>query len=842
MVNPLAIRTKTLRRRDIIVKPMKHAFTLFLLALLAIMCPGCRTTTDHTSSPTRNRNSNLARLSEVLRGILERGDRIPGCDPGSRLFHERYGARADYSTYVRHCREYNRTLAQSQNYPRIPAIARVQDDPIEGVWRVESWTTNLLNTGGRKKPGFWRVQELFEALPGNDGESPVLGSKILKGGQHLKSFRSMFETAAEYMDEIVLGEFGPQDRRLLRFVVPWICRCNRRFVNRSKGAPPYYMHWGFYPSDPFEPGNSKTQESGTAVPERLHSMTGLYHYLRALAGEPVSTTGICDCDREANTTHPAWGGSIDFPALGRCWDFVAKHLDASRLESLERELSAMTPQESQLPGVEGKLLTSFETDYGRIVVGGPGRNVYRDVEAAVIIDAGGDDDYLWRQPARRIGDYPLEIIVDFSGSDLYRTDGVGGPAAGIGAISVLVDRKGSDRYCQGLSRRFNPRETTRDALLQPDPEGEDTMLVPFVRLFGNPKEPAKKGVPLDAGFGFGAGFLGIGCLIDEAGDDLYLGQKYVFGTGFWRGVGMLEDRAGHDVYVAGVAAIGAGINGAFGVLCDEKGNDHYQCLGLHECAYSIGKEWDNGYDGAGIGYGSSWRAEVRQNSDRWYATLGGGIGIVQDAGGDDSYIGSSFGVASGYAGGMGIVRDAVGADTYFVKRGPGGANRSTWSGNHALGNGCHRGVGYLIDHNGSDRYSASGLGGGNAWDLGTGYLLDLGGDDVMTDLHGKGFRGNTGWAGAKAFAVSYHVGGRDVYERAHFGNAAAIAKGYPGVGGNFAFFLDVGPEEDFYPKGYDNSAVQRGRVAFKKEEDGKEYPRGIGLFCDGLDLVIPDNE
>ena len=216
-------------------------------------------------------------------------------------------------------------------------------------------------------------------------------------------------------------------------------------------------------------------------------------------------------------------------------------------------------------------------------------------------------------------------------------------------------------------------------------------------------------------------------------------------------------------------------------------------------------------------------------------TLGGGVGLVCDADGNDSYIGSGFGVASGYAGGLGAVVDRAGDDTYFVKRGPGGSSTSGWSGNHALANGCHRGVGYLLDNAGNDRYSGSNLGGGTAWDLGLGYLLDLGGDDRLTDLYGQPGGGSTGWGAAKAFAVSFHSGGIDTYERGSFGDASAIADGYPGVGGNFSFFIDVGPEQDTYPQPGWNNTARLGGVAWTREADGKEYPQGIGLFLDGPD-------
>jgi hypothetical protein len=142
-------------------------------------------------------------------------------------------------------------------------------------------------------------------------------------------------------------------------------------------------------------------------------------------------------------------------------------------------------------------------------------------------------------------------------------------------------------------------------------------------------------------------------------------------------------------------------------------------------------------------------------------------------------------------------------------------------------------VGLLLDRAGDDRYSASTLGGGTAWDMATGYLLDLGGSDALTDLYDAGCRGNSGWGAAKAFAVSLHVGGADRYERRTLGNAKAIAEAYPGTGGNFSFFLDIGTAEDAYLRDYANDAADLSQVARGEGDAAAEGTRGLGLFFDG---------
>ena len=135
----------------------------------------------------------------------------------------------------------------------------------------------------------------------------------------------------------------------------------------------------------------------------------------------------------------------------------------------------------------GNHLPGDRYTYGKIIVGGPGNNRYEDVDAAVILDLGGDDDYVFTHPETSIGKQPVQIIVDFAGDDVYQTQGVGGPGAGLLGISILIDRAGNDQYCQGLSPLFKPRANNRTTLLQPDPESVKTSLVPFPLLYGNPQ-------------------------------------------------------------------------------------------------------------------------------------------------------------------------------------------------------------------------------------------------------------------------------------------------------------------------------------------------------------------
>ncbi len=770
----------------------------------------------------------LQALSARLRAILE-DNQIPdlGLDEARQaaMLHPEYGVRADYQAWIADLRAYRRRLESFHNYRDLPLVAELCDEPLDVPWRLPQWVGQL-TAGAPGVDTAWQTveragRELFGDRWGAAGKRrPHANSST---GRLLEALVA----AATIVDQEALATVTPADRERLRVLLPWLCRSGGRFHPASKGSPAHGLAMIFSPRQPV----AELAEVG------LPSGTAIGHYLQTLAGFAwEAPTALFDEPPES--VPPPFAGQVDFAAMGRAVGWLRQSLSHRELERLRRDLDRLARQPQRpaatWPGVEGELLAIHATPFGPILIGGKGPNRYQDVEALAIIDLGGDDQYITRLGAERIGRQPLQVIVDFAGDDLYLTEGVGGPAAGLLGIGVLIDRAGNDRYCQHLSPAFQPRRHDRSTLVQPDPEGVQTSLVPFAWLYGDPDQPDQPGVELDAGFAFGAGFLGLGLLIDEGGDDLYLGQKYAFGCGFWRGLGILHDTGGDDVFAAGLAALGAGINGGLGLLDNRAGNDHYQCLGTFESGYSVGRDWDNGYLSCGIGYGASWRAEHRGDQPRRRPTLGGGIGLLVDGGGDDHYVGSSFGLAASYAGGIGAILDTAGDDTYFVKRGPGGSNHSGWSGNHALGNGCHRGIGFLLDRAGNDRYSASSLGGGTAWDMAAGYLIDLAGDDQMTDLHGTNTRGQTGWGAAQAFAVNCQVGGTDIYERGGFGNAATYNPDYPGRGGNFSFFFDFGPEQDQYPpRTQVNDSSRSGGVKWLQEADGQEYPAGIGFFLDG---------
>jgi hypothetical protein len=255
---------------------------------------------------------------------------------------------------------------------------------------------------------------------------------------------------------------------------------------------------------------------------------------------------------------------------------------------------------------------------------------------------------------------------------------------------------------------------------------------------------------------YGAGIMGIGFLVDRAGDDRYSAQNSSFGTGFF-GAGVLLDERGDDAYSCQTLAEGAGAFG-LGILCDWQGNDFYQ-----SAMYSQGFGFTGGC-GLLIDYRGTDRiisrggvADFREKSGAYQTCsqgfgqgfrgfAAGGIGILYNGEGDDIYEGSYFCQGSSYWLSIGMLIDNKGNDTYQARRYSQGAGVHSSIGalldregndrytSWAVSQGCghDRSIGMLWDSQGNDRYSAEWLSQGSGNDSGRGLLIDEYGDDTYT--------------------------------------------------------------------------------------------------------------
>ncbi|MDZ4723873.1 MAG: hypothetical protein SGI97_08235 [candidate division Zixibacteria bacterium] len=341
-----------------------------------------------------------------------------------------------------------------------------------------------------------------------------------------------------------------------------------------------------------------------------------------------------------------------------------------------------------------KIKTEIKTRKGLIIVGTTGNDSFEYLEPPLlIIDGGGDDTYSY---SGINGDYPLSVIIDAGGNDRYTSNdstkpGIGGAVL---SVSVVIDKAGDDLYdAQHVAQGCGIFGV--GILL--DKSGHDTYRAKHLSQ--------------------GAGLFGMGILSDVSGDDSLSCYSESQGYGFTRGCGLLINGEGNDLYKAedsilfspspqtkehnSSLAQGVGFGrradyldghswaGGVGILCDLKGNDSYSAgLFAQGCAY-------------------------------WFA-----VGMLLDGGGNDTYNGVWYVQGSGAHFGAGYLDDFSGDDIYTATH------------NMALGAGHDFTVGFLNERTGNDTYSAPNLslGGGN--DNGMGIFFDHSGDDTYSTKSG----------------------------------------------------------------------------------------------------------
>lgn len=368
-------------------------------------------------------------------------------------------------------------------------------------------------------------------------------------------------------------------------------------------------------------------------------------------------------------------------------DRVLKKADAWRYDKRLAQLNSMTG-DSWFP--EG-ILYAAQTPFGLVLVGGYGDNIYPAGDAYLILDLGGNDTYFFdeRFASSEAGGQPsyCSTVVDLSGDDLY-TGGDGCVGAGLLGYKSILDLEGNDRY-------FASR------------------------------------------LGLGAGFMGAGIVVDLDGCDQYKSRSFGLGSGVY-GFGILIDGRGDDQYRA--SSMSQGFAGPFGMGClvDDSGEDLYICLPSERQADAL--------------LPISWNDEKLATSPPVFAqgcSMGltpdgpGGLGLLIDLGGDDSYRAGRAGQGMargrgvgllidgrgfdyfngrdqcqgfGEEGGIGIIRDLMGNDHYIAH-------------DHAQGMGAANSLGMLIDDSGDDLYYALENAQGKNKANGTGILFDLKGND-----------------------------------------------------------------------------------------------------------------
>ena len=304
---------------------------------------------------------------------------------------------------------------------------------------------------------------------------------------------------------------------------------------------------------------------------------------------------------------------------------------------------------------KGSVLYEAMTPIGKVIVGGTGPNAYSE-DAALILDLGGDDLYLNNAGGTRHG-MPVSLLIDWGGNDRYMSKDNFSQGSGVLGGGFLIDLGGDDT---------------------------------FISLDGSQ----------------GTGSFGVGFLYHGNGKGVFNARKLSQGTG-QMGIGIMINQKSDDTYSCSYGGQGLGLFGGAGILIDEAGNDVYQLGGLEPDFRDPAKATQS----LGQGFGLGIRPEKDING------VPGGIGMLIDKEGADTYIADYFAQGASYYYGLGILDDRAGNDQYV-------------SGRYSQGAGVHSSVGVLIDRRGNDfYYSSFGVAQAMGHDFGVGFLYDEEGDN-----------------------------------------------------------------------------------------------------------------
>ncbi len=406
------------------------------------------------------------------------------------------------------------------------------------------------------------------------------------------------------------------------------------------------------------------------------------------------------------------------------------------------------------------------TKLGTITLTSDGNNVHNPSDdVLLIVDLNGNDVY--RTGGGTMDSrHPLSIVIDMQGDDRYESLGLPAFGCGILGYGILVDAIGNDHYTS-------------------------------------------------AGFyAQGCGLAGVGLLHDMSGDDTYdaIGASQGFGM---FGVGILSDDSGQDTYHSYTESQGCGMTKGFGLLLDLAGNDMYTADDSDIIFPSPQSDKHNSSMCQGAGYG------IRRDYLDAHS-LAGGVGMLLDGEGNDTYSGGVFSQAVGYWYGIGILDDRSGNDRY----------NAVWYGQSAT---AHMGLSYLDDGSGDDTYSATmSVSGGAAHDFSASLFVDEAGNDSYP--HAANALGRSLNSSVALFADlagdDHYQGTESLGQSVNFSSAGLRAEIL-----SAALFLDLNGN-DTYPKGTGaNSSMW-----IQKSDTPLPLLKGVGLDSQTLKVRWDDSD
>lgn len=377
----------------------------------------------------------------------------------------------------------------------------------------------------------------------------------------------------------------------------------------------------------------------------------------------------------------------------------------------------------KLLGVDRSEKFNFKisTTWGDVVLSGGADNRYENSSALLIIDTSGDDTYVGL-PCNRSFTNWASIVIDVRGNDKY----VSNPE--------LVNRAVKSEPNRRNPSGFGPASAALGVAMIFDVMGDDLY---------------RTTAP-----GIGSATMGVASISDTSGNDIY--DCYQNGIGYGNfGLGLVEDIAGNDRYNGFANCQGHGAPMGFGGVIDRGGDDVYVAENTVLDFPSPQSAQANASLSQGAGVGR--RADYLDGH-----SLSGGIGVLYDLDGNDSYSCGVFGQGVGYWDGLGCLFDRAGDDKY----------NGIW---YVQGASAHFGIGYLEDESGTDDYRATtNMAMGAGHDFGLGFLLDRSGNDTYTAPNLS-----LGASSSNGIGVFMDFIGDDKYEGSNItlGRAAEVTSG-----------------------------------------------------------------
>lgn len=414
----------------------------------------------------------------------------------------------------------------------------------------------------------------------------------------------------------------------------------------------------------------------------------------------------------------------------------------------------------------------IHTDAGAIRISPSTADTHDDSDGATLfeLELGGDD--LWTGTAGATFDKenPVSVVVDLQGDDHYGYVEVpdAGDVAGV-LVSDAEGRRSSGGY------QISASTTGR--------QGSGRWGVGLLLDLGG-GDDSYASLRMSQGYGS----MGVGVLYDDAGDDTYVAEAGAQGAAVF-GLGMLLDGGGSDQYTAWAFSQGFGYVGSGGLLADagEGADVYYSDPGssfggttLYASPQLPNGEGNSSFtQGAGFG--------LRADSVGVY--MAGGLGMLRDGGGNDTYTGGVFTEGTGYWEGTGLLADAGGDDVRNALY-------------YAQGGAAHFALAILVDGGGDDQHNTSFapynmmLGAGH--DYSVGVFIDESGDDSVvvpslalgaSNCQGRGVYTDNDGSDTYLVSSSYSTG---------LGNHSGECEARSDYTGSNAVFMDGGGDADTY--------------------------------------------